>query len=275
MRILCVVFMVGVVFMGAGLLQAESGVSGSDAPNSKTISINDSLYLQFQYIPAGSFLMGSPEDESGRDRDEGPVHYVILSQPFYLCAHEVTQALWVFVMHENPATFRSLPENEQLPVETVSWNACQVFIHRLGDIAEGQFRLPTEAEWEYACRAGTTSRFYWPEDEGEWVIHRFAWVNSRSFAMPHPVGEKMPNAWGLYDMSGNVWEWCSDWYAPYSEQSQVDPAGPYKGKNKVFRGGSWYDLPNSNRSANRHRHGRDKGYPAIGLRLVWEPEGGE
>ncbi len=241
----------------------------------RTIHISKTDSLTFKRIPAGSFLMGSPEDQVGRDNDEGPMHRVTISEPFYFCTHEVTQDLWESVMQENPATFRSLLDNENLPVETVTWNECRDFIQRLSAKVEVGFRLPTEAEWEYACRAGTTTRFYWPEDKGEWVINRHAWVNSRSFAMPHPGGEKIPNPWGLYDMSGNVWEWCGDWYGPYSAGDQIDPTGPETGTNKVFRGGSWYDLPYSNRSANRHRHGLDKGYPAIGLRLVWEPEGGQ
>ncbi|MBD3375624.1 SUMF1/EgtB/PvdO family nonheme iron enzyme [candidate division KSB1 bacterium] len=238
----------------------------------KVLKIDRDHCLQFRQIPAGTFWMGSSKDEKNRDGDEGPLHKVTLSQPFYLCTHEMTQSLWTAIMGENPSTFRVLEGGGNYPVETVTWNECQEFISRLSSLVNGRFRLPTEAEWEYACRAGTQTPYYWDDSPGEWVINQYAWANSRSFAQPHPVGEKKPNAWGLYDMSGNVWEWCDDWFGPYLADPVTDPTGPDSGRLKIFRGGSWYDLPESHRSANRHKHQTDKGYPAIGLRLVWEPD---
>lgn len=236
----------------------------------QVVLLSDSLPMHFRLIPAGTFRMGSPEEETGRDGDEGPVHEVRISRDFYLGIYEVTQAQWQAVMGENPAIFQHTADHLQHPVESVSWLDCQTFIGKLNALGVGRFRLPTEAEWEYACRAGTTSRFYWGDDPKESLVNDYGWVNSRSFAMTHPVGQKEPNAWGLYDMNGNVWEWCRDWYGPYPEEPQTDPTGPQEGKGRVFRGGSWYDFAVSQRSANRHRHGVDRGYTAIGLRLVWE-----
>lgn len=253
----------------SGYQLAYGQPSDPDLPR-KTIHVSDQLSLDFLKVPAGSFVMGSPADEKARDGDEGPQREVTISEPYYLAVHEVTQTLWTHVMGENPATFRELPDHERAPVETVSWQRSQLFLKRLSAKVPGHFRLPTEAEWEYAARAGTTTRFYWGKDAEGWRTHRYAWANSRSFARPHPVGQKKPNPWGFYDMSGNVWEWTRDWYGPYPDTAQVDPTGPEDGTRKVFRGGSWYDFPPAQRSANRHRHRTDKGYAAIGLRLVWE-----
>lgn len=240
-------------------------------PMTQLVYLPDSIPLQLQWIPAGTFTMGSPNDEPGRDADEGPPHRVSISKGFYIGTYEVTQIQWEVLMNENPAVFRRLPDAGNRPVESVSWQDCQKFLRRLNGLNLGDFRLPTEAEWEYACRAGASTAFYWGDDRLYREVDEHAWVNSRSYAMTHPVGQKKPNAWGLYDMSGNVWEWCSDWYAPYpSQEEREDPQGPSEGKAKVFRGGSWYDFPVSQRSANRHRHGLDQGYTAIGFRLVME-----
>jgi formylglycine-generating enzyme required for sulfatase activity len=248
-----------------------------------TVYFPGDLPVQFRLIPRGTFMMGSePEDAIGaagqeHERDESPMHQVTISKDFYLGVYEVTQAQWVSVMGSNPAVFQQIEnyiqEHEDpllRPVESVSWDDCQVFIARLHEMGVGKFRLPTEAEWEYACRAGTSTRYYWGNDPRKWIINQYAWVNSRSFASTHPVGQKKPNSWGLFDMSGNVWEWCSDWYGPYSPDHQIDPRGLKSGSRKVFRGGSWFDFPDSQRSANRHAHGTKRGYPAIGLRLVLE-----
>ena len=248
-----------------------------------TVYFPGHLPVHFRLIPRGEFLMGSePEHKMGpagqeHERDESPVHSVRISQDFYLGVFEVTQGQWLSVMGNNPAVFQQIENYQQeledpllRPVESVSWDDCQEFIERLNQLGIGRFRLPTEAEWEYGCRAGTTTRFYWGNDPRKYIINQYAWANSRSFASTHPVGQKKPNPWGLFDMSGNVWEWCSDWYAPYPENHQIDPKGPENGNRKVFRGGSWFDFPESHRSANRHAHGTKQGYTAIGLRLVLE-----
>ncbi len=237
--------------------------------------INDSVFIELVQVPEGDFLMGSPEDEEERDKDEGPIHKVTISYPFYIGRYEVTQGQWQAVMGTNPAVFKFSSEH---PVESASWNECREFIENLNKLGKGTFRFPSEAEWEYACRAGTTTPYYWGETMALNGTSDYAWANSRSLAMTHPVGEKKPNPWGLYDIAGNVWEWCSDDYAPYPDTavvvkktaslnqfSQSDPDA-----KKVFRGGSWFDFRESHRCANRHRHGVNKGYTAIGLRLVWE-----
>ena len=214
--------------------------------------------------------MGSPDSEPNRGGDEGPVHVVNISKGFYIGQFEVTQMQWTQVMKDNPAVFKSFPESSAHPVESVTWNECQIFISKLNKLGIGKFRLPTEAEWEYACRAGTTTAYYWGEKMKENGSSEYAWANSRSFARTHTVGQKLPNAWGLYDMSGNVWEWCSDWFGRYDDQARIDPKGPENGTMKVFRGGSWYDFFESHRSANRHKHAPDERYTAIGMRLVME-----
>jgi len=243
-----------------------------DTPSYDTLlQLSPVLSFHFQHIPAGTFMMGSPADEAMRGKDEGPQHEVILPNAFYLGTYEVTQAQWEVVMEENPAVFQNLEKSPQHPVEYVSWNECQEYISRLNEMGKGTFRLPTEAEWEYACRAGTQSPYYWGENMAQNGSSEYAWANSRSFAQTHPVGSKQPNAWGLYDISGNVWEWCQDWFGPYPDEPQTDPQGSEEGKMKVFRGGSWYDFYESHRSANRHKHAPDEHYAAIGLRLVWEP----
>ena len=252
------------------LLAALPGGFGA-GPGERVVSVADGVEMRFVRIAPGTFARGSTPTEPGRDRDEGPVHEVMLTRAFFLGVHEVTQAQWTAVMGSNPAVFRRGPEAPRRPVESVSWEDCQRFIARLNARGVGRFRLPTEAEWEYAARAGSTTRFPWGDDPKEFVTHVHAWANSRSYAITHPVGEKPPNAWGLHDLHGNVWEWCSDGYGPYPEGPQRDPVGPPEGRERVFRGGSWYDFPVSLRSANRHRHRPDGRYTAVGLRLVWEP----
>jgi formylglycine-generating enzyme required for sulfatase activity len=235
----------------------------------RTVRLSDDVEFKFAWVVPGRFVRGSPVDEPNRDSDEGPQQQIHLTRGFYLGLHEVTQRQWHAVMQENPSVFRQPVEGEDpldRPVESVSWNATQRFIERLNSMGLGRFRLPTEAEWEYAARAGTSTPFPWSGD-----VHLHAWANSRSLARTHPVGKKPANAWGFFDMHGNVWEWCHDWYAEYPASSEaVDPMGPLTGSERVFRGGSWYDFAPALRSANRHRHVPDVGYPAIGLRLVME-----
>lgn len=189
------------------------------------------LGMRFAWCPPGSFLMGSPASEAERYQDETQ-HRVTLTKGYYLGVHPVTQAQWQAVMGTNPSHFKGA----DLPVENVSWGRCQEFCAALG----GLVRLPTEAEWEYACRAGTTTRFSFGDSEADLGEH--AWFAGNSGDTTHPVGKKLPNAWGLHDMHGNVWEWCQDWYGEYPKEVAVDPAGTFRGTSRVLRSGSWHDF---------------------------------
>ncbi|MEM8970388.1 MAG: formylglycine-generating enzyme family protein [Bacteroidota bacterium] len=234
------------------------------------ILIGDEIPIYLKSIPAGSFIMGSSAPDPLHEPDEAPAHEVSLTDGFFMGVYEVTQQQWQAAMKDNPAVFQTFDDSPTHPVEYITWNQTQAFVARLNEQGTGTFRLPTEAEWEYACRAGTTTAYYWGDKMAENGSSEYAWANSRSFAQTHPVGAKKPNPWGLYDMSGNVWEWCQDWYAPYKSEPQIDPKGPSKGETKVFRGGSWFDFHEAHRSANRHKHAPDEPYAAIGFRLVWE-----
>ena len=234
------------------------------------IQVGSEISFYFKYIPAGTFRMGSSPFSHMHEPDEHPVHEVTLSRGYYIGVYEVTQQQWQAVMHENPAVFQVFNSSPSHPVEYITWEQAQEFIARLNEMEIGNFRLPTEAEWEYACRAGTTTSYYWGDEMAPNGSSEYTWANSRSFARTHPVGLKKPNSWGLYDMSGNVWEWCQDWYASYKSEPQTDPVGPTEGSLKVFRGGSWFDFYEAHRSANRHKHAPSEAYTAIGMRLIWE-----
>jgi formylglycine-generating enzyme required for sulfatase activity len=254
-----------------GCFASAGAAAAAPVPAARMVALAPGIELAFVRLAPGVYFRGSPDSESGRDLDEGPRHEVVISRAFWLGVHEVTQAQWTAVMGDNPAVFRRGEAAPRRPVESVSWDDCQRFIAALGVRGVGRFRLPTEAEWEYAARAGGAGRYPWGDDPGERETHARAWANSRSFALTHPVGTKPPNAWGLHDLHGNVWEWCADRYGPYAPGPQRDPAGPPIGRERVFRGGSWFDFPVSLRSANRHRHAPDGRYTAVGLRLVWVP----
>lgn len=219
-------------------------------------------------IEPGTFIMGSPSNESGRSDDENQ-HEVTLTQGYWLGKYEVTQGQWESLMGSNPSEFKNAGKNA--PVETVSWEDTQEFIKKLnareraaGRLPEGYvYGLPTEAQWEYACRAGTSSRYYFGNDEGQ--LGDYAWYNSGS--VTHPVGQKQPNAWGLYDMSGNVYEWCEDWYGHYPTGPVTNPVGPASGSNRVLRGGSWIYYAKDCRSADRGRNTPSDRFNDLGFRL--------
>ncbi len=253
-----------------GLLILIADFPAAAQPAEKVLSLPGGHSMAFRWVPPGTFERGSPESEAGRDADEGPVHRVTLTRGFYLGTFEVTQAQWLAVIGQNPAVFQQGDEPLQRPVESVSWQEASRFLARLNTLGRGKFRLPTEAEWEYAARAGSSTRYPWGDSPRDYEVYSFAWVNSRSYGSTQPVGKKPPNAWGLHDMVGNAWEWCADWYGPYAAGPQVDPQGPASGTEKIFRGGSWYDFPVSLRVANRHRHRPDGRYSAIGFRVLWE-----
>ena len=224
------------------------------------------LGMEFVEIPLGEFPMGSPSSESGRDDDEGPVHKVRIAKPFFLGAYEVTQRQWEQVMGNNPSHFRG----GNRPVERVSWHDAQEFIRKLcakEHVGQGTYRLPTEAEWEYACRAGSRTRFYSGDDDP--TLSRIAWHRGSSHGRTHEVGRKLPNAFGLHDMSGNVWEWCQDWHdSGYYARSPVEAPGPDAGFHRVARGGNWLYAPKLSRSANRFGFSPDERIGGVGFRVA-------
>ncbi len=204
--------------------------------------------LQMLFIPAGSFMMGSDAADPGYYAQwEWPLHSVTLHRGFYLSVYEITQAQWMAVMGNHPEY--DVGAGNDYPVYSVSWDDCQRFVARCNQLGLGIFRLPTEAEWEYACRAGTETRYSFgdgPEFQNEYLFYeepsRYLWWfgNNEPFGVK-PVGRKLPNPWGLYDMHGNLYEWCSDWWEnPYLRIPLEDPIGPPSGTAHVFKGGHWY-----------------------------------
>jgi formylglycine-generating enzyme required for sulfatase activity len=234
---------------------------------------------RMRWIPPGAFQMGSPETELGRWDDEGPQHEVILTRGYWLGETPVTQALWVAVMGENPNRFRGeQPDDLQRPVEQVSWDDCQAFLDRLNaQVAGLAARLPTEAEWERACRAKTRGATWMGELSGEVEareLDAIAWYGSNSGEETHPVGHKAPNPYGLYDMLGNVYEWCEDAAEGLGEsyanrvEPVVDPVPPRQGSYRVIRGGSWGSYARVVRAADRVARPRDSSDDDLGFRLA-------
>ncbi len=242
--------------------------------------LTNSLGMEFVYIPPGSFMMGSPVNEDGRDNDETQ-HRVTLSRGYYMQTMEVTQGQWERVMGSNPSHFKNCGKN--CPVEKVSWEDCQEFIGKLNRMeGTGKYRLPTEAEWEYAARAGSQTRFFWGDDaECKKMMYEndvgssedkcVAYVRSRGLSADStaPVSSYPPNDWGLYDMHGNVWEWCQDWKADYPSGSVTDPTGPDSGSARVDRGGGWSSGAGDCRSAGRSRSTPGARGCDLGFRLAF------
>jgi len=241
----------------------------------------------FVWISPGSFTMGSPSNEVGRSTIEGPQVAVTISQGFWMGKYLVTQGDYLAVVGNNPSYFngdRSGPPwydqdygtDLTLPVEQVSWMDATHYCAALTaqERAAGRiftnyvYRLPTEAEWEYACRAGTTTRFHYGDDPGYTNLNHYAWFADNSNDATQPVGQLLPNGWGLYDTAGNVWEWCQDWYDLYAGGSLTDPQGPATGTNRVVRGGAYYQGAQYCRSARRFRSIPDFTYSGFGFRVV-------
>jgi len=229
------------------------------------------------FTPPGTFRMGSPANEVDRSSDEGPQTAVTISRGFWMGKYEVTQGEYLAVMGSNPSYFTG---DSNRPVERVNWfdatNYCGALTQReraAGRIATNSvYRLPTEAEWEYACRAGTSDRrFSYGDDPGYTSLGNYAWYSDNSGGTTHPVGGKLPNPWGLYDMHGNVWEWCQDWAGPYLGGIAVDPQGAATGFRRVFRGGDWYDYARYCRSACRNDVYPNDRLIYIGFRVLLAP----
>jgi len=251
----------------AGTVEASMGY-GDPAP---MFSFAGGATLPMVFIPAGSFTMGSPAAEAGRGSTEGPQHTVTLTAPFHLSATPVTQQLWSALMGSNPSAFGAFPMN---PVESVSWNELSAFLSALNAATEGRrplgtaFRLPTEAEWEYAARAGSAEPYFWGGPDGPLSIHTFAWFAGNAAGTTRTVATKAPNAWGLYDMSGNVWQWCQDWFGPYGADPATDPGGPAFGAGRVLRGGGFSYDPGYLRSAARAFADPASAFNALGFRVA-------
>ena len=233
-------------------------------PEPGTLSSGPIHGMTFAWIPSGSFSMGSPFSEQGRQEDEGPLHTVKI-QGFEMMTTEVTQGMWKGVMGDNPAHDYGVGSSH--PVYYVSWNDCLAFIEQLNLLDPTyEYRLPSEAEWEYACRAVSKTAFYW----GNTMDGSYCWYSDNSNGATHRVGQTLPNAWGLYDMSGNVWEWCEDWYhqsysgAPTDGTAWIAPDGSLR----VIRAGGWYVDAQYCRSADRCYGSPDFSFVSFGLRLA-------
>ncbi|MGM0490864.1 MAG: formylglycine-generating enzyme family protein [Planctomycetota bacterium] len=239
------------------------------------VMITNSIGMKLALIPSGEFMMGSSESAEALRKafgtkpewrlfqGERPQHKVQITKAFYLGVHEVTQRQYEEVMGEDQSRFEGLSR----PVERVSWEDAATFCKKLSDMANGEnYRLPTEAQWEYACRAGTTTRY----NSGNQLDPLYAWFRENSYTQTHPVGEKEPNAWGLYDMHGNVGEWCADWYDDeyYTRSPLQDPQGPATGSRRVMRGGSWLIEAARCRSARRSSEPWAKRYEYLGFRVA-------
>ena len=232
----------------------------------QTFSLPGGASMEFVRIEPGTFQMGAPSSESGRWDDEGPVHEVEISRGFWLGKYEVTQGEWEAVVGSNPSSYTG---NARRPVEMVSWNDVHEFIGRLNDAAgDSLYRLPSEAEWEYACRAGTSTRWSFGDDESR--LGDYAWYDCNDGCNTKAVGGKLPNAWGLYDMQGNVWEWVQDWFewGYYNTSPRVDPPGPTSGAHRVGRGGSFAYTARHLRVANRIDASPDYRDDVAGFRLL-------
>ena len=263
MRVLLAVLLVGIAGCGG---EGNSVSPGSEPNVPGEMEVTNSIGMKLRLIPAGEFMMGSPGTESDRSDDETQ-HGVSITKPFYLGVTEVTQEQYQKVMGTNPSEFKGA----QNPVEKVSWAEAVEFCGKLSAMpaektAGHVYRLPTEAEWEYACRSGTTTAYGFGDDASR--LGDYGWFDGNSDSSTHPVGEKKPNAWGLYDMHGGVYEWCQDWYGAYPSGSATDPTGATSGSFRVYRGGSWFLSARFCRSAYRFRHAPGDRFSVLGFRVL-------
>lgn len=253
--------------------EVEDSVEDSDgAPEPENSDIfetfiSPSTGMELIMIPAGEFIMGSPSGEKDRSDCESPTHMVTIKNPFYMGKYPVTQRQWKTVMGTSPSNFK----DEARPVEFVSWENAQEFIKKLNSMENtDKYRLPSEAEWEYACRAGTQSRYFFGNYESKLID--YAWYVNNAGRKTHPVGKKKPNPLGLRDMHGNVWEWVQDrWHEDYNG-SPSDGSAWEEGDspNRVSRGGSWYCEPDTCRCASRFSREPQSQFANLGFRLVRE-----
>jgi len=245
--------------MICGMILGWVALGWQEASEKTLLDLGGGVKMEFVRIKAGKFTMG--------DKGDGPAHEVTISKDYWMQTTETTQGQWEAVMGKNPSFFKGA----DLPVETVSREECQEFLKKLNEKAKDQLKgkaakLPTEAEWEYACRAGEKGKWCFGDDEKK--LGDYAWYEKNSDHKTHPVGQKKANAWGLYDMHGNVWEWCEDWYEKYPSEAVTDPTGPAKGESRCLRGGSWNDNGVDTRSADRYRYQPSLRFDNDGFRVA-------
>ena len=243
--------------------EGAAPAAASSPARELVLDLGNKVTMKLVLIPAGKFIMGSPEGEKARGNDEGPQCEVTISKGFYMGVYEVTQEQYEAVTGKNPSKFKG-PAN---PVDSVGWADAVDFCGKLSEKTGRKVRLPTEAQWEYACRAGTGTKFGFGDEDGD--LRDYAWYIANSRDTTHPVGQKKPNAWGLYDMHGNVYEWCSDfWSGSYANAKTSNPEGPGSGTFRVLRGGSWHNYPQHCRSAYRNRGVPDNRHISYGFRVA-------
>jgi formylglycine-generating enzyme required for sulfatase activity len=278
---LCLVVLPFVISWKGSSETNQAGISSESQSTSQVRDlpkITNSIGMKLVLIPKGKFMMGSPESEESRDENETQ-HEVTISKDYYLGVYEVTQAQYEKVMGKNQSHFQGAivgNENADLPVENVSWDDAVEFCKKLSDLPEEKkagrvYRLPTEAEWEYACRAGSKTAYSFDDEEG--LLPEYGWFNRNSSDRTHTVGLLEPNAWGLYDMHGNVWEWCSDRHGEYPKGAVSDPTGPKVGSYRVYRGGSWGINAANCQSAYRNGYSPSLRNSFLGFRVALSPSG--
>jgi formylglycine-generating enzyme required for sulfatase activity len=248
----------GMVIVAVAVAWAWMATHPRNTDTFRRVDLGNGVTMDFVWIPAGDFMMGSPTNEVGHSDDE-TLHQVKIAKGFWMGKYEVTQKQYAAVMGTNPSQFDL---GGSYPVDTVSWDDAVAFCTKVKERAGLEMRLPTEAEWEYACRAGTTTAYYTGDTKADLAragcfngnaergIKIWKWDRRRQ--EPRSVGWHQPNAWGLYDMHGNMWEWCADWYGPYDVGMVENPTGPVTGNVRVLRGGSWDFLARCCRSAYRY-----------------------
>jgi len=256
---------------------------GSPILGQQPKAITNSIGMKLMLVHADSFDMGSPDDEIGRLEIQETIHGVTISRSYYLGAYEVTQEEYKKVVGDNPSYFSTMTmggrDSSKYPVENLSWNDAVSFCEKLSELpdekaAGRKYRLPTESEWEYACRASSSSAYCCGDSRDE--LAEFAWFeveadDPKLKDLTQPVGLKKPNRWGLYDMHGNVWEWCHDWFALYPSEAVTDPKGPPKGSVRVYRGGSWENRADGCRSARREGETENRSNFHVGFRIALSP----
>ena len=246
---------------------SSSSFSVASGSNTISIPVKNGISIEMVKVEAGTFMMGATSEMDDPRKKENLVHKVTLTNDYYIGKYEVTQEIWLAVMGRYPSYFRGNKKSRErnLPVDQVSWDDCQEFISKLNNMTGRMFRLPTEAEWEYAARGGKKNQGY--QYSGSDIISDVAWYSDNSGNKIHPVGTKHANELGIYDMTGNVWEWCQDWYDYYSSSSQTNPTGDSRGLYRIFRGASCID--EARFCCSSHRCYNTPNYHGhIGLRLA-------